>query len=141
MPNADIEISDKFLEENVEVLELVSRSFFRASMETAGAIDYDVREAIESLVQTYRTLQSGIYYETLPQNPLAADIRGFVKAAIAKFGERRKIRDAAILGILILLQRIELNQNNGRKKGRAFIDLLRTRFREAEPAAQSLIFV
>ncbi len=141
MPNADIQIPGKFLEENGEILELLARSFFHASMQTAGAIDYDVREAMESLIQTYRTLQSGIYYEAQPQNPLAADICRFIKQAIAKFGENRKIRDAAILGALIFLQRIELNQNNGRKKGRAFIDLLRKFFPETESAAPSLLLI
>ncbi|MDQ6707047.1 MAG: hypothetical protein M3Z85_13860 [Acidobacteriota bacterium] len=139
MPNADIQISEKFLEENAEILELLARSFFLASTETAGAVDYDVREAMASLIQTYRTLQSGIYYEARPQNLLAADICAFVKGAIAEFSEHRKIRDAAILGILVFLQRIELNQNNGRKKGRAFIDLLRKFFPEAAAAAPSLL--
>ncbi|MGI8989744.1 MAG: hypothetical protein ACR2I2_09190 [Bryobacteraceae bacterium] len=141
MPNADIEISNKFLEENAGLLEILSISLFHASIETAGAIDYDVREALESLIQTYRTLQSGIYYETRPRNPLAAEIGRLAKAAIAEFGEHRKIRDAAILGVLVFLQRIELNRNNGRKKGRAFIDLLRTFFPEEEAAEPSLVLL
>ena len=44
------------------------------SLETAGAVDSDVREALESLIRTYRTLQSGLYYESRPANLVAAAI-------------------------------------------------------------------
>lgn len=141
MPNADIEITDEFVEENLEVLERLSGSLFHAAMETAGAIDYDLREALESLIKTYRTLQSGIYYEDRPHNPPAANIYRFVKAAIAESGQHANIRDAAILGILVCLQRLELNWNNGRKKGRVFIDFLRQFVRDAETAPPSPLLV
>ena len=38
------------------------------------------------------------------------------------------VRDAEILGMLVFLQRVELHENNGRPRGRAFIDYLRTYF-------------
>lgn len=38
------------------------------------------------------------------------------------------IRDAEILGTLVFLERVELHENNGRPRGRAFIDYLRTYF-------------
>ena len=45
-----------------------------AALDTPGAVDYDVREALEALIRTYRTLESGVYYESVPANPLAANI-------------------------------------------------------------------
>ena len=39
-----------------------------------------------------------------------------------------KIRDSDVLGVLAFLQRLEIDRNNGRKRGRAYIDFLRTQF-------------
>jgi len=48
-----------------------------------------------------------------------------------------KTRDADILAVLAFLQRLELDHNNGRKRGRAYLDFLRAFFPGAEaPAAQ-----
>ena len=52
-------------------------------------------------------------------------------------------RDADILGVLVFLQRLELDNNNGRKRGRAYLDFLSTFFpeqpAESTPATSSLI--
>ncbi|HVZ36913.1 MAG TPA: hypothetical protein VG963_31020, partial [Polyangiaceae bacterium] len=44
-----------------------------------------------------------------------------------------RLRDADTLGVLIFLQRLELQHNNGRRKGRAFLDFLRAYLPEPEP--------
>jgi hypothetical protein len=104
----------------------------KAAFETPGAVDYDVREALDSLIRTYRTLVSGVFYESLPANLLAAQIHRSMQQAIAEFvGEERqrfgmtRTRDADVLGLLVFLRRIELDRNNGRRRGRAFLDALR----------------
>src|SRR6185436_13590579 len=101
------------------------------SLETSGAVDNDVREALEALIRTYRTLASGVYYESVPANPLAASIFRGTQNAVATFREREqqelgmsRTRDADILGILVFLQRIEYDRNNGRTRGRAFLHSL-----------------
>ena len=43
-----------------------------------------------------------------------------------------KTRDADVLGLLVFLQRFELDRNNGRRRGRAFLDALRE-FHPPEP--------
>jgi hypothetical protein len=119
-------------------------------LETPGAIDFDVREALDGLVRTYRTLASGVYYESLPANPLAANIFHMTQEAAAEYRRRETqetgishTRDTDVLGLLVFLQRIELDRNNGRRRGRAFVDLLlRAYAGEAEPSdppASSLI--
>ena len=37
-------------------------------------VDFDAREALEAAIRTYRTRESGLYYESLPANPLAAGL-------------------------------------------------------------------
>ena len=122
--NPDIKVSDNFLEENEKLLGFLGSSLMEAALDTEGAIDNDAREALEALIMTYRTLQSGIYYESRPQNLLAAEICLSVREDLKAFEREHKIRDVAVLGVLVFLQRIELKLNNGRKKGRAFIDFL-----------------
>jgi hypothetical protein len=36
-----------------------------------------------------------------------------------------RTRDSDVFGILVFLQRVELDRNNGRRRGRAFLDSLR----------------
>jgi hypothetical protein len=141
-PNQDIRLTEKFLEDHQPLLMFVGRSLANAALSTSGTVDFDVREALDSLVRTYRTLQSGVYYESLPPNPLAARVHQTVQGDLAEYRRREvqqlgmsRTRDADVLGILAFLQRVEFDQNNGRRRGRAFIDALSTYSREPEPAA------
>lgn len=138
-PNQDIRVSEQFLRENEVLLLLLADLTLRSSLDTSGAVDGDVREALESLVRTYRTLQSGLVYESMPRNMVAGAIHERIQAAIAGVQQRlaqagrAPFRDAAILGVLAFLQRLEIQHNNGRRKGRAFIDFLRRYFVPAAP--------
>ncbi|HUS05881.1 MAG TPA: hypothetical protein VMZ52_06285 [Bryobacteraceae bacterium] len=144
-PNQDIRITDQFLKKHEWLLLALSSQLVHTSLARAGVIDYDVREALGSLIQTYRTLDSGLLYESRPANPLAALLYEEIQAAVRALSERVKksggnasIRDTEILGVLVFLQRLELQHNNGRHKGRAFIDFLKYFFPQKanEPVVQ-----
>ena len=151
-PNQDIRVSDIFLREHEPLMLFLGSSVLDAALRTPGAIDYDVREALEALIRTHRTLESGMYYETRPNNPIAGHICQLVQAAAAEFRQHEqqelgmtRTRDADILGGLVFLQRLELDRNNGRRRGRAFLDFLRGHFPTASgqraPAAASPLIV
>ena len=70
-PNQDIRVSEEFLRDHEPLLVATARGLMQAAFDTTGAVDLDVREALDALIRTYRTLQSGVYYETRPDNPLA----------------------------------------------------------------------
>jgi hypothetical protein len=132
MPDKDIRVSEDLLESNQELLEFLSLTLARAALDTPGAVDSDVRDALAALIRTYRTLQTGIYYQTLPENALAARIFHTVEDAVGEFRQREterlgmsRTRDADLLGLLVFLERLEMDRNNGRPRGRAFLDLLR----------------
>jgi hypothetical protein len=132
IPNQDIRVTDEFLRNNEALLAFASGTLLRAALDTPGAVDADVREALDALVRTYRTLQSGVYYETRPGNPLAAGVQATFQAAIQQFRQSEtqrlglsKMRDTDVLGVLVFLQRLELDRSNGRRRGRAFLDFLR----------------
>ncbi|MGA2711955.1 MAG: hypothetical protein ABSG41_02530 [Bryobacteraceae bacterium] len=131
LPNRDIEVTEDFLRENEVLLAFLAVSVFEGALESPGATDWDVREAFDALIATWRTLQSGIYYETRPANTYAAAIAKHVQASIEEVRQKEakergvsSIRDSAILGVLVFLQRLEYTNNNGRKRSRAFLDFL-----------------
>ena len=151
-PNQDIKVNETFLRNNEALLLEIGRTVLTAALETPGAVDNDVREALAALIRTQRTLQSGLYYETRPDNPIAAELCRRIQEAVAEFrraeSERMqstKIRDIDVLGVLAFLQRLEIDRSNGRKLGRAFIDFLRGQFPapsgEPVPAASPSLIV
>lgn len=143
-PNQDIRITERFLAENEPLLTFAAAALFHAALQVPNVIDYDVREALDALIRTYRTLESGLYYDSRPANPLAAHIYSEVQKNLQAFREEatqrvgRSIRDAEVLGVFTFLQRTELQENNGRKKGKAFLDLLRRQFPQ-DPVSPPLV--
>jgi hypothetical protein len=150
IPNRDIPVSEEFLREHEPLLIFLGAKLLEASLATAGAVDPDVREALESLIRTYRTLQSGLYYETRPSNLIAAAIHQKIQESVETLRKEltekgaTNLRDAEVLGTLVFLQRLELAHSNGRPRGRAFISYMHSHFphnTETSPEAPSLIQV
>ena len=147
-PNQDIRVTDTFLRENETLLVALGRATLLAGLETRGAADGDVREALAGLIRTYRTMASGLYYESAPDHPVAAEIFRRIQDAAAEFrkGETERLqmtrtRDADVLGVLAFLQRLEIDRNNGRKRGRAFLDFLRGQFPDIVAAESAPLLI
>ena len=105
------------------------------AMEKGKAVDSDAREALEAMIQTYRTRQSGLIFEATLTNPYAADIQAALNSMIEELGKKveeatgtNTVRDADLLGTLIFLQRLGLQYDNGRRRGRVFYDFLMDHF-------------
>jgi hypothetical protein len=131
IPNRDLQVSRSFFEENKALLSLSGRLLLEAALAVPGASDADVREALETLIRTFRALESGIYYESRPNNPLAGAVhQGFqarlsqARQELARRSGVHTIRDVAVLGVLALLQHMALNYDNGRSHGRGFLHFL-----------------
>lgn len=149
VPNADIPVSDDFLHENSALLGAAMHAVVHAGLNTPGAVDNDLREALDALVRTYRTRESGLYYESRPDNLVAAKIQADVQRAIEDYREKSRerrgietVRDADVLGTLVFLQRVGIHVGNGRARGRAFLDFLRANTsveQPLSPGASSLI--
>jgi len=132
VPNRDIPVTEEFLESREELLAAISTALLQTALGTEGVVDFDVRDAIEALIRTHRTLAAGIQYHTRPENRLAAALYDAVQKAVGEFRAREtellgmpRTRDNDVLGLLVFLHRFELDQNNGRARGRAFLDALR----------------
>jgi hypothetical protein len=144
VPNKDIDLTEEFLEKNEAVVVWLTLALVR-SMTAEKAVDRDAREALGALIRTYRTLDSGLIYETRPQNPYAAAIQEALKKAVEELRKRLAeesgmytLRDADVLGTLAFLERLELQHDSGRPRGRSFFDFLRTSFPETTEASLAI---
>lgn len=141
IPNQDVQISETFLRQQEQLILWLANALTRG-MESGKAVDPDAREALEALIRTYRTLESGLIYESRTPNPYAEGIQEALKAAIEDLRKlltektgMQTLRDKDLLGTLVFLQRLELQHANGRRRGRAFFDFLRAHFpAEAPPS-------
>jgi hypothetical protein len=139
IPFSDLQVPRRFVQEHEAPFMLVVDSVVRAIHSNSEAIDNDVRDALESLIRTYKTLQSGLLYETLPEGPIAAGIYHRAQQEIAEGRQKiasntgTSVRDADVLSALLLVQRTVYRYNNGRRRGRAFIDYLTHQLRESAP--------
>jgi len=134
IPNRDVRVTEEFLRDHEPLLIFLGAKILEATLDTSRAMDSDVREALDTLIRTYRTLQSGLYYETRPTNLVAAAIQQKVQDGVEELRKEltekgaTNVRDAEILGTLVFVQRLALHHNNGRPRGRAFIGYLRAHF-------------
>jgi len=69
----------------------------------------------------------------IPSPPKSAAATEFRRAENERL-KNDQTRDVDVQGLLAFLQRLEIERNNGRKRGRAFIDFLRRQF-PASPGA------
>ena len=128
----DILVTEEFIRDQEELLLFCIYSLVQAALRTPGAIDTDVMSALEALIQTRRTLESGLVYETRAENTTAAGVQHSFTASLSNYQKMREerealspVRNAEILATLVFLYRVGQQNQNGRPRGRMFLDLLR----------------
>jgi hypothetical protein len=146
--NADVQVTEEFLAEHEELLLFCIYSLVEASLRTPGAVDSDVLAALEALIQTHRTLESGLVYETRAENSIAAAVQRSFAASLADYQKLRAerealstVRNSEIFKALVFLHRLGQQNQNGRPRGRMYVDLLRqmTPEQRVEEPAPSII--
>lgn len=128
-PNSDVRIDDNFLDQNQALFTFCGAALSMAAEPVQGVLDTDVREALEALIAKYRT---SLIYEPTLQNQLAATVYQNFESKVDEFrtkvkdsgGNTEAILDQYMLRLLVFLQRLALMNNNGRAKGRYFIQFL-----------------
>jgi hypothetical protein len=128
IPNQDIEVNESFLRENEWVFATLLEAIADVARKHREVNDFDAREALDGLIRTYRTLESGLYYESRPVNPRAGGIFAAVQASVAEIRRSEAkargmatLRDATVLRILVFIERVERVHNNGRVRSKAFL--------------------
>jgi hypothetical protein len=127
----DIDLTEDFVGRHQEFLLFGMYTLLTAALQTPGAVDSDVLEALDALIKTYRTAESGLIYESHPENLVAFAVQRAFTASLAEYSknlsERRspQLRDKDILCTLVFLRRFGQQNLNGRPRGRMFLDVLR----------------
>jgi hypothetical protein len=146
--NADVQVSEQFLQTHEELVLFCIYSLVQAALRTAGALDADILAALEALIQTHRTLESGLVYETRAENTIAAAVQRSFAASLADYQKLRAerealspVRNSEILKVIVFLHRLGQQNLNGRPRGRMYLDLLRqmTPDQRVEERAPSII--
>ena len=140
----DVLVTEEFLVQQEELLLFSIFSLVQAALRTGSAVDSDVMSALQATVQTYRTLQSGLLYETRAGNAIAESVQRLFATSLADYRKIREeqdglkpVRDSEILMVLVFLQRIGQQNQNGRARGRMFIDLLHHMTPDNAPALEA----
>jgi hypothetical protein len=134
IPNRDIRLNEAFLSEHDGLILFSMFTIVNAALRTPGAVDSDVLKALEALIRTYRTTEAGLVYETKAVDRIAAELQDQFERSLADFQKEQgkseattSFRPAEILGALVFVERSALTRQNGRPRGRAFIDYARQR--------------
>lgn len=139
LPYKDVPIEQEFIRQHEPFIAGLSYNLGLFAKDNAALADPDIQPAIQALVETYRTLQSGIYYEQAPANPLARELYRQLQTFISEFRKKEaeragisSMKDGDIYRCLVFFARLALVRSNGRPRGRAFLDFVRAQFPPGE---------
>lgn len=132
LPLPDVRVAGGWMEEHEDLVVWLAGAVGEAARELR-ATDADAVLALSAMAETYRTLQSGIYYEHPPEAALAGEIYSRVAKAIADLkraqserGGFAALKDGDVFMAMVFLLRVGAQETNGRPRSRAFLDLLRS---------------
>ena len=128
--------SQDFQARNMELLMGLWTTIDQSRSEFPSLVDADVREVLERLARTYRTLESGLYYDHVPDTLTQKVLYGSLKSLL---DERQKPEDlsastpktADVLDCLQLNLEMANRSDPSRPRSRDFLDWLSTMVSEA----------
>lgn len=135
-----VRIEQDFLEENSHLLAGLSWLVVRHAQEHAELRDPEVLAALDSLAQSYQTLDSGLYFEQTPTAPAAQALHAAVQEFFRQYSQEQQqrgstsLRPSEALRALVFLRRLGQLETNGRPLSRRFLEFLRRQL-PAEPWA------
>jgi len=149
LPFPDVKIPSSFAQEHVPLLNALNYTISIFARDNRLTVDSDVMASLHSLAEAYRTLSSGLYYENPPDHRLQRELYGRLKAGIEEFKKAEAqntsaatVRDGDIRDALIFFAQLGATYLNGRPKGRAFLDMLRSQIKSedfAKPASNIVL--
>ena len=150
VPFADIRIPTSFVARHEPLILALGYAICLHARDNAAVTDSDVIAGLQSLAEAYQTLSSGIYYEKPPDYVTQRELYDALKAAIENYKKTENqnaglstVRDSEIRDALIFLAQLGASRANGRPKGRAYLDLLRSQFKfdELQKSSPGLLVV
>ncbi len=128
-PRPSREFSQQFRRKNAVFVTAFADAIVRQRASDPSLLDQDVRDAFAALAATVRTLDSGIYYETLPENRDALGLYRRIRSLVDEMIQPQASGPSALRVseapdvIDFVLVSVELH-SGGRPKSRRFLDWL-----------------
>jgi len=143
-PLLEVKVSQDVIYGHQDVLSGIAFAVAKFSASHGSLTDPDILAALQTLAETYKTLNSGIYYEKPPDAPLPRELY----SALAQFLDEAKqesagsqasspladaapIKESEVFALLVFLYRMGLLRTNGRPRARRYLEFLRNQFPEA----------
>jgi len=146
LPFSDAEIPQGFAQSHAPLMMALLSCIGRYSHDHRQVVDTDVVAALKALAESYRTLSSGLYYEKPPDYLYQRELYQELKAVLEEFQRAEtqrqgliSTRNSDIRDALIYLTKLGAVRDNGRPKGRAFLDLVRKTTADEAAKADSKI--
>ncbi|HEV2178004.1 MAG TPA: hypothetical protein VGW33_12525 [Terriglobia bacterium] len=148
IPFADVKIPPEAMAGHWPLISALVWVIARFAQDNRPLVDTDAIASVTALAETYRTLSSGLYYEKPPDyrlqrelyEALKVGIEDYKKAEAQEMGATR-LGDGTVRDALIFLAQIGSTRQNGRPKGRAYLDFLRaqSKLTATESSAPGLV--
>jgi hypothetical protein len=138
-PLLDERIPQEILHTHQQLMAALAFQIAKFASNRPSTADPDVLGPLAALAGTYKTLQSGLLYEKVPEIPVQRDLYlalsqflNEIKQKTAESGNSAALKDAAVFHVIIFLYRMGLLRSNGRPRSRRFIEFLCGQFPQAE---------
>lgn len=139
VPFADTKIPSSFVARHERLILALGYAICLNARDNPAVTDVDAIAGLQSLAEAYRTLTSGIYYEKPPDYAVQRGLYEALKSAIENYKKTESqntglaaVRDSEVRDALIFLAQLGATRTNGRPRGRAYLDLLRSQFKADE---------
>lgn len=144
VPYPDVAIPMHMVQERTAIISGLGIGILAAAAEHREMNDSDVIAAVSALADTFRTLDSGLYYEKAPDAPAAhalyKELAKFMSELNKEEGRQAGVtalKNSEAFQLLVFLLRVAKYETNGRPRSRAFLDFLRAQFpRSTEAQAE-----
>ena len=138
-PLLDVNLPSDIVHTQQQLMSALAFTLAKFCASQRDATDSDVLTAIEALAETFKTLQTGIYYEKPPDARLPRELYAALTSFITEVKQQQDdrtgfsaLKDADIFHLLVFLYRMGLLRTNGRPRSRRYIEFLRSQFPEAK---------
>jgi hypothetical protein len=142
-PFPDVEFSPEVLRRHPEGLSAIGLAVIGFAQQNGTLRDPEILVALRALAEAYRTLESGIYFERPPDEPVPRALYAHLGQALQEFKKQKPqqsgfttVKDSEIFRLLVFFLRLGARETNGRPKARAFLDFLYAQFPAAQAAAE-----
>lgn len=144
-PHPEVPLTRDLLDRRLREIALAGRALLSAAREEQGVVDSDVLDVLNSLAITYKTRQSGLIYQSLPEHNVVArrmclsfeDQMARVLEEYREDDPTFNLTDTGVFEAIVYLHKTAFLENNGRAWCRAFLQVLHERFQMPEEAVES----